>query len=128
MKGIIFFTRLHERLSHLSEHKFKHSFLDTLISICPCDFDIETLSHFFLHCLLFIDERQILRHKIENINKGILNKTDDWIIHVLLYGDVSFEFTENTSILNASVEYILATKNFKLFIKTVECLLHGANI
>ena len=52
-KGLIFLTRLRVDLSHLRKHKFKHSFLDALNPICTCDFDIETLNHFFLHCPRF---------------------------------------------------------------------------
>ena len=56
-KGVILLTRLCVRLSHLREHKFKHSFLDTLNPICSCGNDIETLSHFFLHCPHFSSEK-----------------------------------------------------------------------
>ena len=42
-KGIIFATRLRIGLSHLREHKLKHSFLGTLNAICNCEFDIEAL-------------------------------------------------------------------------------------
>ena len=34
-------------LSHLSKHKFKHSFRDTLNPICSCGF--KSTSHYFLH-------------------------------------------------------------------------------
>ena len=50
--------RLRLGLSHLTEYKFKHSFLDTLNVICICSLDIETLNHFFPHCLKFTNERQ----------------------------------------------------------------------
>ena len=32
------------------EHKFKHSFQDTLNPLCRCGLDVETTSHYFLHC------------------------------------------------------------------------------
>ena len=44
------------------------------------------------------------------MNKAILNKADDCITHVLLYGEVSNPFTQNTNIFNTSVEYILVTE------------------
>ena len=37
-------------LNHLCEHKFKHIFHDTLNPICNCGKDIETSSHYLLHC------------------------------------------------------------------------------
>ena len=51
-KGIKLVTRLRLGLSHLREHKFKHSFQDTLNPFCSCGLDIETTSHYFLHCPL----------------------------------------------------------------------------
>ena len=43
-------TRLHVGLSHLREHKFKHSFQDILNPICCCGFDVESTSHYILPC------------------------------------------------------------------------------
>ena len=36
-------------LSHLHEHKFKHSFHDTLKCSCSGGLDIETVLHCFFH-------------------------------------------------------------------------------
>ena len=46
-KGIKLVTRLRFGLSHLQEHKFKHTFQDTLNPLCSCGVDVETGSHFF---------------------------------------------------------------------------------
>ena len=56
-KGIIFklkqngisgkLTRLRLGLSYLREHKFKHSFQDTLNPFCSCGVDVKTNMHFF---------------------------------------------------------------------------------
>ena len=42
-----YLTRLRLGLSHLGEHKFKHSFFDTLDLLWLCDLDFETNTHFF---------------------------------------------------------------------------------
>ena len=52
-KGIKLVTRLRLGLSHLREHKFENSSQDTLNPLCSCGLDIETTSHYFLHCPLF---------------------------------------------------------------------------
>ena len=52
-KGIKLVTTLRLGLSHLREDKFKHSFQDTINLLCNCDQDIESSTHFFLHCLFF---------------------------------------------------------------------------
>ena len=54
-KGIIFGTRLHIGLSHLREHKLKHSFLDTLNAICNCEFDTEALITALHQCFFIVD-------------------------------------------------------------------------
>ena len=48
--GLKFLTRLKLELSHLNEHKFKHNFHDCVKPLCLCSLEIESLSHFFLHC------------------------------------------------------------------------------
>ena len=45
-------TRMRLGLSHLADHKFRHSFKDCLNPICRCDQEIKTKSHFLLHCLI----------------------------------------------------------------------------
>ena len=95
-------------LNRFREHKFKYNVLDNLNRICPCGSDKETLSHFFLHCPP-ISKRQILPRRKKKSQDSF--KQNDCIILVLLYGGVSFPFTENTSLLNTSVEY-MTTKRF----------------
>ena len=47
---IKYITRIRLGLSHLREHKFKHSLQDTLNPICNCVNDVKSGIHFFLHC------------------------------------------------------------------------------
>ena len=56
-KGIRLLTRLRVGPIHLREHKFKHSFQDTLNPICNCGEDIETSSHYVVHCPDYLQER-----------------------------------------------------------------------
>ena len=48
-KGIKNKIRSRLGLSHLREHKFKHSFQNTLNPFCDCGCEIETTAHFPLH-------------------------------------------------------------------------------
>ena len=41
-KGVKLLTRLRLGFSHLRDHKFKHSFQDSLNTICSCGNGIET--------------------------------------------------------------------------------------
>ena len=56
-KGVKYEIRLRLGLSHLREHKFKHSFQDTLNPFCDCGCETETTGHFPLHCPQFYIER-----------------------------------------------------------------------
>ena len=65
-KGIKFIIRLWLGLSHLREHKFKHSFQDSLNTFCNCGLDIESTAYYLLHCsTCFIERRTLLSTFIE---------------------------------------------------------------
>ena len=112
--GVKLLTKLRLGLSHLHDHKFKHSFQDSLNPICNCGTDVETTTHCLLHCPLFSDERLILINNIRNIDNNILNLNDSRFSEVLLFGNSSFSNTKNTSILNTTIEYIVSSKRFEV--------------
>ena len=72
-KWIKLVTRLCTGLSHLREHKYKHSFQDSLNLICRCGTDVESCLHFFLHCHIFQNERLILLSIVKNIDSKWLD-------------------------------------------------------
>ena len=49
-KGLTLLTRLRLGLSHLRDHKFRYNFQDCVSPMCSCGQDIETSTHFLLHC------------------------------------------------------------------------------
>ena len=97
-KGIKLLTGLRLGLSHLWEHKFKHGFLESLNPICSCGQNIETWTHFLLHCPDYSNERLTFLNIIRNIDRNILNKNDLKVTETLLYGDSSLKDTNNTLI------------------------------
>ena len=111
-KGIKFITRLRLGLSHLREHKFKHSFQDSLNPFCSCSLDIESTAHFLLHCPTYTIERRTLLSTIENIDNNLLDLGERVLIRTPLFGSNSFDTYTNTNVLNAIIEYILSTKRF----------------
>ena len=111
-KGLKFITRLRLGLNHLREHKFKHSFQDTINPLYSCGLDIEPTGHFLLHCPQFVNERRTLLSTIGNINYKLLENTDSNLTQKLLFGNTSFDITGNTKILNATINLILLTKRF----------------
>ena len=78
-KGIKLLTRLRAGFNHLKEHKFRHNFEDAINPICSCGNFIESVTHFFLHCAQFSNQRLNLINKIKDIDIRIFNKTDSLI-------------------------------------------------
>ena len=109
--GLKLITRLRLGLRYLRFHKFKHNFQDTLNTTCCCG-TVETTIHYLLHCPNFSNERVTLFNKLQSIDENILSKDDSNISKVLHFGDDSFNDVKNTSVLTASIEYILSTKRF----------------
>ena len=100
-------------LSHLLEHKCKHSFQDSLNSFYNCDLDIESTAHYLLHSPMYITERRTLPSTTENIVNSLVDLSEPILIKALLFGSNSFDTNANTNALNATFEYVLSTKRFK---------------
>ena len=110
--GLKLFTRLRVGLSHLNEHKFNHNFQDCINPLCSCSLEVESLSHFFLHCHYFTDIRKTLFHELQLIDGNILNLSDNEKVELLLYGNCKFKFQQNYSILKSSIKFIVNSERF----------------
>ena len=99
-------------LSHLHEQKFKHSSQDTLSPICNCGEDIETTSHYLLPCPDYLEGRKTLLNTISCIVPNIFDFNNDQLTEILLYGKEDLDNINNTSILNATINYLIETKRF----------------
>ena len=105
-KRIKLVTRL--GLSHLRDHSFQ----DTLNPLCSCDLDIETTSHYFLHCPLFHAEGSTLLNNINEIDSRIFNEWESVVTRILLHGNESFKVEVNLLILNATINFVLSANRF----------------
>ena len=110
--GIQYLTRLRLDFSHLKEHKYHHNFADTLNPLCLCSLEAESVSHFFMRCNLFHNERLILMNNLLNIDPDIHLLDEIAISNLLLYGDDKYNLHKNSKILTVSIDYILSTKRF----------------
>ena len=112
-RGVKLLTRLRLGLSHLREHKFKHSFQDSLSPLCDCrQGEVESCTHFLLHCSNFSNERQALLNSIKKVDSTILQRSDSDITRILLFGNESFDVNMNTAILNATIDFLITTTRF----------------
>ena len=105
--GIKFLTRLRLGLSHLNEHKFKHNFRDCLNPLYSCSLEVESTTHFFLHCKYYSDIRKTLLDTVKEIvNKDLTNYSDEYLVNLFLFGSQSYSFNENKEIIEASIAAI----------------------
>ena len=111
-KGIKLLARLRLGLSHLRQHKFKHRFQDTMNPLCCCGLDIETISHYFLHCPLLHAERSTLLNNINKTDSTLFNKSDSVVTRILLYGNEAFRDEVSLLILSATIDFVLPTNRF----------------
>ena len=100
-------------LSHLADHKFRHNFQDFLNPICSCGQEIETTSHFLLHCLNYRCARKTFFEKINLIDSNILQQSDLSITNDLLFGSEKLKDDKNNALLTSTTEFIQSKERFK---------------
>ena len=105
-------TKLRLGLSHLNQHKFNHNFQDCLNPLCSCSLEVESVSHFFLHCHYYSSIRSTLLNELQSIDINLLNQEDDIVVEVLLYGSTKFNTNQNFRLLSSSTDYILKSERF----------------
>ena len=109
--GLKLLTRLRLGLSHLNQHKFNHNFQDCLNPLCSCSLEVESVSHFFLHCHYYSNIRSTLLNELQSIDTNLLNQ-EDIVVEVLLYGSTKFNNNQNFRLLSSFIDYTLKSKRF----------------
>ena len=85
-EGLKLLTKMRLGLSHLANHGCRHNFQDCLNPIFRCGQEVETASHFLLHCLNYRCERKTTFEKINLIDSNILQQNDLSITKDLRFG------------------------------------------
>ena len=111
-KGLTLLTRLRLGVSHLDDHKFRHNFQDCVSPVCSCSQDIETTTHFLLHCPNHHCARKTFFHKINQVNGNILRQSNSTITKIMLFGDIKFDFETNKILLMSTIEFVSLTERF----------------
>ena len=112
-QGIKFLTKLCLGLSDLREHKFKHSFQDSLSPLCKYSIEVESTLHFLLRCLVYNSNLSSLLSTIRNIDCKLLENIDSSLTQKVLYGNPSLDIITNSLILNATIDFTLSTDRFE---------------
>ena len=112
-EGLKLLTRMRLGLSHLAHHKFRHNFQDYLNPIYSCGQEIESTSHFLLHCLNYRCARKTFFEKINFIDSNILQQSDLSLTNDLLFGSEKLKDDKNNALLTSSIEFIQSKERFK---------------
>ena len=110
--GLKLLTRMRLGLSHLNEHKFDQNSKECVNPLCSRSLEVESVSHFFLHCHYFIVIRKTLFHELQSVDKNILNQSDNEIAELLFYGSAKFKLQQNCSILRPSIKLTIKSERF----------------
>ena len=105
--GLCLVTRLRLGLSHLNEPKFNHNFKNCVNPLCTCSLEIESTSHFFLHCDHYNIIRSTFLNELKSLDGNILKLPNTTLTNLILYGGSQFNIKQTTFILNAVIKYIL---------------------
>ena len=75
---------------------YYRGFQDCVSPMCYCGQDIETTTHFLLHCPNHHCARKTLFDKINQVSGTILRQSDSTITKILLFGDNKLDFETNS--------------------------------
>ena len=98
-------THLRLGLSYLNEHRFNHNFQNCINPLCSCSLEIESTSHFLLHCHHCANIHLTLLNSIAEIIGNIFNITNECLANLLLFGSPKYTEIDNSHIINVFVRY-----------------------
>ena len=78
--------------------------------MCYCGQDIETTTHFLLHCPNHHCARKTLFHKINQVSGNISRLSDLTVTKILLFGGKKLDFETNKTLLMSGTESISLTE------------------
>ena len=112
-KGIRLMTRLRPGLSHQRENKFNHNFQNCIDPLFSCGMDIESRSHFFLHCCLFDDKRITFLSTLNKIDFKLIVTNESSLIETLLFDNSLFDLKKTPLFLMYSLITFYLLKDSK---------------
>ena len=88
--------------------------LKTTLTLCvaSCNLEIESASHFLLHCHLYTKISLTLLNSIAEIIGNTFNITSECLANLLLFGSLKHTEIENSHIINAAIKYLLDSERF----------------
>ena len=110
--GVKLLVRLRPGFSQLREHKFRHNFHDTLNPLCSCSPEPETTSQYLFCRHNFSSTRSALINDLNLIDPSISQFNETTLANIQIYDDSKNSISQNSKILQGTIKYIFATKQF----------------
>ena len=111
-RGISLLSKLRLDFSDLREHRFRHKF-NCPSPDCRCGNDVESTTHFLVHCDLYRNPRQVFMQKLLNIIPDYTLFSDNVLATILIFGHKSYSHDTNKNVLTETINFINKTKRFK---------------
>ena len=80
--------------------------------MCSCSQDVETTTHFLLHCPNHHCATKALFYKINQVSGNVLRQSDSTIFKILRFGDIELDYETNKILLISTIEFISLTEIF----------------
>ena len=80
--------------------------------LCPCSMEVESTSHYFVHCHFFDAFQATLMNNLRNINSDLPTLRDENFTNILLYGNQKYDDKTNQIILMHVIRYIKDSQRF----------------
>ena len=110
--GTKLLTRLKLNFSHLNEHKFRHSFNNTINPMWNCGAVTETTIHYLLRCRLYSVQRSELLDGVYKSDSTLQSSSEDQLLTVLLYGSEKYALNINKEIIRLTISFWKASVRF----------------
>ena len=112
--GVRHLSKLRLSFSVLNEHRFRHNF-NCLNPICLCGMANEESEHFLLHCPRYEEALIDLLGHLSNIPGLVIEELNiQSLCHLILYGSPCLTLIANRMIMEATINFIKATKRFEM--------------
>ena len=110
--GVGMVARLRLDLSHLREHKFKHSFQGRLNPLCNCGMDIGSSTHFLLQWTSCVEGGCILMGGLSGVSPQISRVSLRLLTNTLFFRNSSYGDRTSAHVLSATIDCIRLAGGF----------------
>ena len=111
--GVKLLSRLRMQFTHLSEHKFRHGFNDTVNRMSPCRTDADTTEHFLLRFHCFYTQRSELFVNLYSLDPSFSKLNFKEKGSYLLHSSTSNSISLNKDIVKLVIKFPESTGGFK---------------